>query len=158
MAFDRSKFDLFDMLAKLGKRDMSAYSSLDEEGKKAASPLVIMRWLSGTSDQAQIVRLNEFANKYVFSLGQDKDLLFKLLAASCTGKSSRFNWVKGPGSKNTKLAVQAVKSKFGCSIREADQHLRFLENSDVVQYAEEAGWDKDQLKKLQLELNPKEKK
>lgn len=152
MTVDRNSFDLFSFLGSLNKRDLQAYDKLTDEGKKAAHPLVIMRWLSGTSDPGQIIRLNEFANKYVFSLGTEKPLLFKLLAAACTGRVSRNNWIKGPGGSGTRLSIEAIKAKFGCSSREAEGHLRFLEPSDVLQFADEAGWDKDQVKKLQAEL------
>ena len=149
---DRDAFDLFAFLGQLNKRNLQAYDALTEEGKKAAHPLVIMRWLSGTSDQAQIVRLNEFANKYVFSLGAEKPLLFKLLAASCTGKVQRTQWIKGPGASSTRLSLEAIKAKYGCSTREAELYIGMLESTDILQYAEEAGFDKDQLKKLQAEL------
>jgi hypothetical protein len=147
----RDSFDLFALLGQLNKRDMNAFTNLTEEGQKAASPLVIMRWLSGTSDPAQIVRLNEFVNRYVFSLGQEKPLLFKLMAAACTGKN-RATWLKGPTSTNTRLAIEAVKTRYECSAREAKGYIELLEPSAIVQFAEEAGWDKEQLKKLELEL------
>lgn len=149
---NREAFDLFQFLGQLNKRDLQAYDKLTDEGKKAAHPLVIMRWLSGTSDQAQIVRLNEFANKYVFSLGSEKPLLFKLLAASCTGKTGRTQWLKGPGGSSTRLSLEAIKAKYGCSTREAEHYIKLLDPTDILEYAEEAGWDKDQLKKLQTEL------
>ncbi len=149
---DRDAFDLFKFLGQLNKRDLQAYDKLTEEGKKAAHPFVILRWLSGTNDPAQIIRLNEFANKYVFSLGNEKALLFKLLAASCTGSSSRASWLKGPGGSSTKLAIEAIKARYGCSTREADMYLGSLNSADILKFAEDAGWDKDQLKKLQNEL------
>lgn len=149
---DRDAFDLFAFLGQLNKRNLEAYDQLTDEGKKAAHPLVIMRWLTGTSDQAQIIRLNEFANRYVFSLGNEKPLLFKLLAASCTGKTNRTQWIKGPGGTSTRLSLEAIKAKYGCSTREAEHYIGLLDAADVLQYAEDAGFDKDQLKKLQTEL------
>jgi hypothetical protein len=151
MAFDKENFDLFAFLGQLNKRDMHAYEKLSEEGKKAAHPFVIMRWLSGTSDQAQIVRLNATANRCMFALGEEKGLLFKLLAAACTGPK-RNQWIKGPGSSKSRLATEAITARFGCSTRESEEHLGLLEPTDVLQFAEEAGWEKDQLKKLQVEL------
>jgi hypothetical protein len=154
----RDAFDLFEFLGQLNQRNLRAYDNLTEEGKKAAHPLVIMRWLTGTSDAAQIIRLNEFANKYVFSLGQEKELLFKLLAASCTGNVRRNNWIKGPGSGAQKLSVEAIVARYRCSPKEADQYIALLDPSDILQFAEDAGWEKDQLKKLQAELSPAEPK
>lgn len=149
---DRDALDLFGFLAKLNRRDHRAYDLLSEEAQGAAHPFVIMRWLSGTGDQAQIVRLNEFANRYVFALGADKELLFKLLAAACTGKTSRVSWIKGPGSGSQRLAIEAIMAKYDCSTREAEEYLPLLDASDVIGFAEDAGWDKDQLKKLTTEL------
>lgn len=146
------EFDLFAFLAKLNRRDLLAYDSLSPEQQKNAHPFIALRWLAGTSDEAQIIRLNEFANRYVFSLGTEKPLLFKLLGAACTGKTHRTTWLKGPGSKSDKLAIQAIMTQYECSTREARDYLPLLDASDVVRFAEDAGWDKDQLKKLTTEL------
>ncbi len=151
MSFDKT-FDLFAFLGLLNKRNLDAYNELSLDAKKAAHPLVVMRWLSGTSDEAQIIRLNTFANKYVFSLGNEKQLLFKLLAASCTGKTNRSTWLKGPSSPSTRLALDAIKIKYECSTREAVQYLKLLDAVEVIQFAEEAGWEKEALKKLTIEL------
>jgi hypothetical protein len=158
VTFNREQFDLFKFLGRLNKRDMQAYNELSEEGQKAAHALVIMRWLAGTSDQAQVVRLNEFANKYVFSLGKDKELLFKLLAAACTGNTSRTTWLKGPGTVKNQRALDVVKAKYGCSTREAEGYLPLLKPEQLLEFAEELAWDKDEVKKLQAELGVESKK
>lgn len=150
MMADRDAFDLFAGLASLGKRNLAWYDGLSEEGQKAAAPLVLMRWLSGTSDQAQIMRLNRFVNPYVFPLGQEKRLLTKALAAACTGKNSRFSWLKGPSAKSTKLKLEVLKQHLGCSTREAVTYV--VAPEDVITMAEELGWDDDAMKKLKKEL------
>lgn len=129
---------------------MTWYDRLSDDGKKAAAPFVIMRWLSGTSDPAQIVRLNTFVNPYAFALGQEKALLFKLLAAATTHKPKRYYWLKGPGVTSNKLSLEVVKQYYGWSTREAQ--LQSFEAPDLVTMAEELGWDADQLKKLKKEL------
>jgi hypothetical protein len=149
---DRDALDLFGFLGQLNRRDPLAYDKLTEEAQKVAHPLVIMRWLSGTRDPAQVIALNERANRYVFSLGTEKPLLFKLLAASCTGRTGRASWLKGPGSNNAKLTIQAIMAKYECSEREAREYVELLDDADIVTCAEDAGWDKDQVKKLQVEL------
>lgn len=146
-------FDLFAFLGKLSRRDLHAYDKLTPEGQKAASPLVIGRWLTGTSDEAQLLRLNTFANPYVFSLGQDKALLFSLLAGACTGSTSRYTWIKPPGSKAQTRKLQTIASYYGCSLMEAKELLAVTTNETVLQMAEELGYDKDELKKLEGELD-----
>lgn len=144
--------DLFKFLGALNKRDLQAYTKLTDEAKKEASALVIQRWLSGTSDPAQIIRLNEVANPYIFALGSEKELLFKLLAAACTGRVNRTSWIKGPGSSTKRLSLVAIEEYYQCSQREAEEYLPRLDASDILRFAEDAGWDKDQIKKLTAEL------
>lgn len=144
--------DLFGFLEKLNARKINAYNELSDEDKKSFHPFVIMRWLTGTNDPAQIVRLNAFANRYVFSLGENKNLLFSLLAASCTGGVKRVSWLKAPGQINTKLAEKVLQERFKISSREVESYRSLLEPTDILQYAEDLGWDKDVMKKLEQEL------
>lgn len=143
-------FDLWGFLGSLSKRDLRAYEKLSDEAKKGAAPFVLMRWMTGTSDAAQIVRLNTFVNPYAFSLGQDKTLLCKLLAAAATGKSGRYTWLKGPGSKGEKLKLEVIKEYYALSTREASEYK--VSADDTMAMAEELGWDEERLKKLATEV------
>lgn len=147
---NRDAFDLFAFLSKLNHRDLTAFSKLTEEGQKAASPVVIGRWLAGTTDPLQLVRLNEVANRYIFSLGQDKALLFSLLAASCSGNVNRCYWQKSPGAKSERLRIKVICETLECTSREAATYV--LPSETVVQWAEELGWNDDELKKLRAEV------
>lgn len=145
-------FDLFEGLARLSRGDHQWYDNLSEEDKKAASPFVIGRWMTGTSDQAQLVRLNTFVNPYVFSLGQDKSLLFKLLASAATGKSGRYSWLKAPSAKKaTKLRLEVIKQFYGASSREAATYS--VSPEDILEMAEALGWEKEELTKLKKEVS-----
>src|SRR5688572_7896274 len=75
----KSKFDLFKALGSINKKDINYYKNLSEEEAKGLFPLVLMRWMTGTDDERQVVCLNEFANPYVFSLFRHKQLLANLL-------------------------------------------------------------------------------
>lgn len=146
-------FDLFDGLAKLSSRDLQWYDKLTPEDQKAASPFVMARWMTGTSDQAQLVRINTFVNPYGFSLGQEKSLLFKLLAAAATGKSKRYQWLKSPGAKATiKLRLEVIKQYYDVSTREAIGYDS-IESEDILTMAEELGWEVEELKKLKKEVS-----
>jgi hypothetical protein len=146
------EFDLFAFLGQLNAGKLTAYEDLSEEAQKAASPFVISRWLVGTSDPGQIIRMNAFVNPYVFPLGAEKNLLFKLMAASCTGPK-RVSYMKPPGStsKNPKLAVEVVMKVYDCSSREANHLLGLMSADDVLQCAEQAGLDKAEMTKLKAE-------
>jgi len=146
-------FDLFEGLEKISAGDQQWYDRLSPEDKKAASPFVIARWMTGTSDQAQLIRLNTFVNPYVFSLGQDKALLFKLLSAAATGKTRRYQWIKAPTMKKaTKLRLEVIKEYYEVSSREAALYTANISADTILEMAEELGWDKEELAKLKREV------
>jgi len=146
-------FDLFQGLSDLSKRDLQWYRKLPEEDQKSAAPFVIARWMTGTSDQAQLVRLNTFVNPYMFSLGTEKGLLFSLLAAAATGKSKRYSWLKAPGAKAaTKLRLEVIKQFYDVSTREAIGYADTIDAEDIMAMSEELGWDKEELAKLKKEV------
>jgi hypothetical protein len=146
-------FDLFQGLSDLSKRDVYWYKKLSDDDKKAAAPFVIARWMTGTNDIAQLVRLNTFVNPYIFSLGTEKGLLFSLLAASATGKSKRYSWIKAPGAKSaTKLRLEVIKQYYEVSTREAAGYADTIEAEDILAMAEECGWEKEEIAKLKKEV------
>ena len=149
-----NKFDLFEGLAHISKKNYDWYANLTPEGKKSASPFVIARWMTGTSDRAQLIRLNTFVNPYLFPLGAEKDLLFKLLSASATGKNVRYQWIKAPGAKTAiKLKVEVVKQFYEVSTREATLYLKNISDDDIMEMAEDLGWDKNELTQLKKEFS-----
>lgn len=146
--------DLFESLSTISAGDSQWYDRLSEEEKKTASPFVFARWLTGTSDQAQLLRLNTFVNPYVFSLGQEKGLLFKLMAAAATGKSRRYQWIKAPPiSTKTKHRLEVIKQFYQVSTREADVYASTISSEDIMEMAEALGWEKEELAKLKKEVN-----
>ena len=151
MARDRDSFDLFAGLAALGRKDRQWFETLSPEGQKAAAPFVMMRWMTGTSDPAQIVRINTFVNRFVFAGTTSKAELFKSLAAAATGKNFRYSWLKGPGAKAKKLSLECIKQYYECSTREAVTYK--VAPEDLISMAEELGWDKEELTKLKKELD-----
>lgn len=146
--------DLFPSLNELGKkRNGQWYADLSPEDKKTAHAFVIARWLTGTSDPAQIVRINTFANPYLFALGEDKELLFKLLAAACTGSTGRYTWMKGPVSGGSSaLKVKAISQYYDVTLRDAERYLVNTSHDTIIEMAEELGWDKDEMAGLNKEL------
>lgn len=146
---DRSAFDLFQGLAQLGSRDFTWYDSLSDAGKKAAAPFVLMRWMSGTSDPLQILKLNEVANPYMFSGGFTKSQQITMLTASATGKNKRYSWLKMPNSKSASKTIQALCEYYECSVREAKTYSVLLQ--DLLEIVAELGWEKDDVDKLKKE-------
>lgn len=141
-----SKFDIFPLLGRLNKNDLSAFDDLPPHDKQQASPFMAMKFMSGCSDKAQIVLLNEMVNTYIFS-SSNKQLLFKLLACSASGGVRNVRW---PGQirdvKNP--LIEVIARYFDCSNREAKLMVQNYSQSDIFQMAEELGYSDDEIKKL----------
>lgn len=143
-----AELDIYKFLATLNKGDTEAYTNLSDDEKKAAAPLIAMRWLSGSRDPAQIIQLNEFVNPYVFSAS--KEVAFRLIAAACRG--SDYRWIKGPGNSKFKNAINLIARYYECSYTEAKGHLEFLDLDSIKVMAEELGTEEADLKKILKEF------
>ena len=150
----KNNFDLFEVLSKLSARKLDVFDSLTDEAVKEFQPLIIQRWLSGSTNELQIIRLNEFVNKFIFSLPNEKELLLKLMGIACSGNVKKCNWIKIEKNKNN-LAVQVIKNRYNCSTREAKEHLNFLNKEDILEFAAELGMEKNDISKLQKEYTDK---
>lgn len=147
--------DLFPSLVEIGKkRNILWYDSLSDEDKKSAHPFVLARWLTGTSDKQQILQYNMRVNPFLFSLGNEKPLLFKLMATSATGVNGRYQWIKAPGSNKTPQIQQlkVIAEYYNLSKREAGLYLPQISDEDKLVMAEELGWSKEDIALLKKEF------
>lgn len=149
MAF---KLDIFDLLAKLSSsKSGDIYSKLSDEERKGFAPLVVMRWLSGTSDEQQIMLLNEFANPVIFPLGKHPHLLMQVLHACSTKVGKRYQWIGIKSKKKNVEAVKVISEFFGMSLKEARNVSPFPPAEEILSMAEAIGWQKEDIAKLQKE-------
>lgn len=154
MAKERT-LDVFTLLDQIDKKNYYIWDSLTEEQRKEFSPLIVMRWMAGCTDPAQIVFLNDIVNVSVFSLGSNhKEFLLKLLTVCSNGKTKRYNWVnyKLGGSKKMKKAVELISTHYRLSPKEAEDTRRLFNDEELLELAEAQGWQKDEIKELQGEL------
>ncbi len=154
MAKERTfKLDIFGLLGSIDNpRSGDIYSSLSDEEKKGFAPLVVMRWMSGTSDERQIMLLNEFVNPYVFPLGKHPHLLMQSLQVASSKKSKRYGWLGVKGGKKSTLANKVIAEYFDYSQREVNLLNPRPNTSDIMKMAEELGWQKDEITKLKKEM------
>lgn len=148
------KLDIFQVLDRISTKDTNFYRNLTEEEQKAFVPLVVMRWLSGTSSARQIFFLNELVNPSVFANHQHKELLFYLMTICGPGKKQRYFWNKTVSKKSTSTptAVTVIREYFGYNTLEAAEAMKLLSNDNIMFYAEELGTQPDVLSKLKKEL------
>lgn len=148
------KFDIFKILERLSVKDVAFFEKMSEEDKKALQPLVLARWMSGTSDSFQVQMLNELVNPLVFNLGKHKQLLLNLLTISSSGKSKRYIWNKAKNNKKTSTpkCIEVIKEYYGYSTLQAKDAMPLLTDDDIFQYAWHLGRQTDELKLITKEL------
>jgi len=94
------KVDIFESFRKLNSLDLDFYASLSDDEKKECSPYVFLMWMQNSSNDGQVLYLNEFVNPYIFTaLKDDPDRAFVQLALSTRGKQNRYQWVNRPTSR-----------------------------------------------------------
>lgn len=148
------KLDIFKTLGQISVKNVNFYTDLSEEEKKGFLPVVVTRWLSGTSSAKQIYFINELVNPFVFSLHKHPQLLYYLMTLCGPGKSQRYFWNKSASNKATTMpnAVSVVREQFGYNSRQALEAMPLLSNDDILEYAEDLGRQKDIITKLKKEL------
>jgi hypothetical protein len=155
------KLDIFSILSRLNKSELDLWNTLSEEEQKGFSAYVITRWMSGTKDAYQLTIIDEFVNNHLFNLGtkdgfkiDHTELFCKLLACCGLNDSRRFVWKpeSKKSGKMSSMALDIVKEYYDFSEREAKQSLPLLSSEDVIQLAEELGYQVDEIKKLKKEL------
>jgi hypothetical protein len=144
--------DIFKLLNDIDNpKSGDLYTTMSDDERKGFAPLVVMRWMSGTSDERQIILLNEFVNPYVFSLGKHPHLLMQLLQTASSKTSKRYVWLGIKSKKKLVEAYRVIQEYFELSTREAKTYsLPPVE--ELIKMAEELGWQKDEIAKLQKEL------
>lgn len=148
------KLNIFSVLGNLSKGDVGFYAKLTDDEKKSLQPLVVMRWLTGTSDARQIYFLNELVNPFVFSLTNHKELLVDLMAVSSSKQFKKYTWEKAAvrrGSK-TPIAISVIQDYFNYSTKNAADALPILETASIIEYAEQLGKQPEVIKQLKKEL------
>ncbi len=148
------KLNIFQVLDHISKKDTEYYHKLTEEEQKAFLPVIVTRWLSGTSNARQVYFINELVNTSVFSLHKHKELLYYLMTICGPGRSQRYFWNKTASKKSnsTPISVSIIREYFGYNTTEALECMPLLSNDDIITYAEELGTQSDTITKLKKEL------
>lgn len=147
------KLDIFDTLSKIdNKKTGNLYAKLSEDERKGFAPLIVMRWMSGTSDERQIMLLNEFVNPYVFPLVKHPELLMQLLQVSSSKMSRRYSWLGVKSKKKKAEAWRVVAEYFDLSDRGVALIKPFPSDEEILSMADDLGLQKDEIKKLEKEL------
>lgn len=153
MAKVQHKLDVFDVLRHLDKKDTRYFEKLTEEQQKAFVPLIVMRWMSGTTNIRQIIFINELVNHLVFSLHRHKQLLYYMLTICGSGQIQRYFWNKTKSKSSSMPKVYDVlKQYFDYNTNQVADVLPLLSNDDIIEYAEHLGRQPEEIKSIKNEL------
>jgi hypothetical protein len=152
------RLDIFRVLDAAKAKDRGFFSKLTPDEIKAFQPFLVMRWMSGTGNASQIIMINRFLNPFVFALANEKELLWDLITVCNSGKKQRYTWLKLPTKKDPSrpISTQAVMQYTGYSSRDAIEALRILTRDDVLEMAEDLGWQKEEIAKIKKEMKGSE--
>lgn len=146
------KIDLFELLARIDSCDVDYFDSKSDEDKKKVFFFLIQRWMTGTTDEKQIIQLNHFVNSKLFRFYRHPDLVYRLLCLSSTGKK-RYSWMARPKKKKSYTAVvDLIMAAYDCNSSEAKDYSTILSKDAIIQLAKDFGVDKDVLKSILKEL------
>ncbi len=146
------KLDIFELLAQLDKGNYSYWDKLTEEQRKAFAPLVVERWMSGTSDKRQVILLNEFVNPFVFALGKHPQLLMQLLIVASSKTPKRYYWLGVKSKQKRAESYRVVQEYFELSSKEVKSYA-LPPDEELLKMAEDLGWQKEEISKLQKEIS-----
>ncbi len=153
MAKERA-LDIFVLLDQVDKKNFQLWDALTDAQKKEFSPLVTMRWMAGTTDERQLIMLNELINTTIFGLTAHPELLLKLLSVCASGKLKRYNWLnyKLSGGKKYKRSVELIAEHYKLSWEDAAEQRPIFDDAELLELAEIQGWQKDEIAELKKEL------
>lgn len=157
MAAER-KLDIFRVLNAADQKNADFYTKLSDAERKEFQPFIVARWMSGTSNTGQVYLINEFANPYLFSLTNHKQLMWQLLTICNAGKPQRYAWNKLPARRESGRpnALKAVKEYFGYSTRDAVDAMDLLTRTQIIEIAESLGWQTEDIAKIRREIKASE--
>lgn len=150
-----ARLDLFEVLKRISLKDAEYYSNLSPEDQKQVLPVLLQRWLTGTTSQQQLILVNEVVNPFVFTLYKHPQLLWYLMTAVTTGKSNRYKWPaqKSKAEGNKPTAVLIVQEYYRYSSAHANDAVKVLSCDQVIELAHSLGYQQDTVSKIKKEFN-----
>lgn len=153
MAKERA-LDIFFLLEQIDRKNYDIWNNLTDEQKKEFSPLVVTRWMAGTTDPLQLIFLNELVNPIIYNLPNHKDLILKLLTVCSSGKPKRYSWINYKISKAKKqsMILDLISKQYNFSMKEAEEVRSLFNDEEILELAYLQGLQKEEISLLKKEL------
>lgn len=137
----------------INNKDWNFFNTLSDVDKKGVQPLIVQGWLSRTSKQKSILLLNDNVNPYMFSFYQHPLLTFQLLTTCFDKSKPPFQpWIPFVKTTNRSKSIKVICEYFNYNIQQAKEAFPLLQPADIIGYAEELGYQTDELKGIKAEL------
>lgn len=147
------RLDIFEVLRHINGKDVDWYENLSADQQKLFVPYLSLMWMSFSNLDIQVDLLNDFVNRYTFSLYKHPQLLYNLLTVCATGNANdRVQYRKKVTSKDKKpISVRVLSEYYGISEREATNYLTIITIDDLVEMASAVGLEKTEVTSLKKE-------
>ena len=153
------KLDIFKLLASIDQKNKNHYHTLTEEELKEFSPYVIMRWLTGTSNIRNVYFINEIVNPYIFdgTMRKHPELLYDLMLICTTGSRQRYKWSMPKKEIAYPLITNLICEYFNFSKDHAKVVMPNLTEEDLLSYADQLAYQKEEIRDLKKEIKKRDR-
>ena len=149
----KPQIPLKDIMAAIDKKDRNFYNNLSDEGKKAFSAWMMMRYCSsvqGRNAADYIFMTNECVNYQFSEVSKHPELQWLLLSAAGVGKVQFHPYLKPPNAKKKKDKVSNFVADLFPHIKndEIELLLSINDKSELKELAKAHGYDDKSIKDI----------
>ena len=149
----KPQIPLKDIMAAIDKKDRNFYNNLSDEGKKAFSAWMMMRYCSSVQgrDAANYIYLtNELVNFQFMEVSKHPELQWLLLSACGVGKIQFHPYLKPPNAKKKKNKISEFLYGLYPHSKPEDIELmiKLNSNSELKTLAYDYGYDDKTIKEI----------
>lgn len=132
-------------------KDHAWYDACTDVDRKAFSPFLCLLWLGFSKKEGFVLMLNEYVNKYAFSLHKHPKLLWHLFCAIGDKKFEKIVFVKKEHNSKFNKTRELIAQYYGIGNRESSIYLSNMNLDDVLEMANFMGYEKDELTTIKKE-------
>ena len=148
----KHKIDLSELLTSIDLKKRDYYSKLSDEEKKSFSGIVMLRFMSSSTNDADysLIMTNEVANPYFYEMWEHPELQYLLLTASSSGKKRMHKWIANTKSLNSELLYKFIENFWGSGISDIERNiiLNSFTESDFNEFVDGSGTGAEEAKKI----------
>jgi len=149
----KPQIPLKEIMAAIDKKDRNFYNNLSDEGKKAFSAWMMMRYCSSVQgrDAANYIYMtNELVNYQFSEVSKHPELQWLLLSACGVGKIQFHPYLKPPNSRKKKNKIYEFVSNIFPHMKAEDVNNMIDINTkeELVAFAQSHGYDDKTIKDI----------